>query len=43
MQFDEALQAQRCPALIAAVWDRLEATLADHGIDPALSDGAAEV
>ncbi|MDR3374181.1 MAG: C-GCAxxG-C-C family protein [Ancalomicrobiaceae bacterium] len=42
MQFDEALQAQRCPTLIASVWDRLEATLADHGIDPALSDAAEE-
>ncbi|MDR3493252.1 MAG: C-GCAxxG-C-C family protein [Ancalomicrobiaceae bacterium] len=40
MRFDEALQAQRCPALIAAVWDRLETTLADHGFDPAGAEPA---
>ena len=38
IKFDAALQAERCPALIAAVWQRLEATLVEHGIDPAVAD-----
>ena len=38
MKFDEALQAARCPALIATVWERLQATLLDHGIDPAAGE-----
>lgn len=35
MKFDQALKAQRCPALIGEVWDKLNEILAEHGIDPA--------
>ncbi len=34
MKFDQALKAQRCPALIGEVWDKLNEILAEHGIDP---------
>ena len=35
MKFDPALKAQRCPAMIGEVWDRLEETLREAGLDPA--------
>lgn len=34
MKFDPVLKAERCPALIGEVWDRLNEVLAEHGIDP---------
>lgn len=34
MKFDPALKQARCPALIGEVWEKLNAILADHGIDP---------
>jgi len=34
MKFDPALKAERCPALVADVWARLEETLTEHGLDP---------
>ena len=33
MQFDPALKQQRCPALILAVWGKIEETLRKHEID----------
>ncbi|SJZ66576.1 DVU_1555 family C-GCAxxG-C-C protein [Consotaella salsifontis] len=45
MAFDERLKMQRCPALIADVWEKLSQTLADHGLDIAQApeaDGSAE-
>lgn len=33
MGFDEAVKRERCPALIAASWRKLQETLADHGVD----------
>ena len=34
MKFDPTLKAERCPALIGEVWDRLNEILAEHDIDP---------
>jgi hypothetical protein len=33
MRFDERLKAERCPALIQEVWEKLVETLEDHGLD----------
>lgn len=35
MKFDPALKAERCPRLIAEVWDKIGETLTEHGLDPA--------
>lgn len=42
MKFDETLKAQRCPALIAEVWDKLGETLRDQGLDPAAPNPETE-
>ncbi|MCE1237296.1 MAG: C-GCAxxG-C-C family protein [Hyphomicrobiales bacterium] len=34
MKFDPALKAERCPALIVEVWDKLKEVLTEQGIDP---------
>ncbi len=41
MQFDERLKQQRCPVLIAASWEKIKETLADHGVDIAADAPAA--
>jgi C_GCAxxG_C_C family probable redox protein len=35
MRFDPALKNERCPPLILKVWEKLEETLREYGIDPA--------
>lgn len=42
MKFDPDLKAQRCPALIAEVWDKVVETLREKGIDPAAPDPDGE-
>jgi len=42
MKFDPALKAERCPALIAEVWDEVVATLREKGLDPAAANPDAE-